>query len=76
VSGTEGIDLCRRTFQTCLGEDRFGGNVSITNTSPDGVLIAKNFFAQDLTCTGNAFLTNNGLMNTVLGQDIGQCVGL
>jgi hypothetical protein len=78
TSGTGRPFLCLagQLTSVCMVEDQFGGNVSVTNTAPDGVLIVNNLFAQDLTCTGNAFLTNNGFINTVLGQDIGQCVGL
>jgi hypothetical protein len=61
-------------------DDKFGGNVSITNTSSSGVGFGENVVAQDLTCTGNASVTNmlEGVArpNTVLGQEFGQCVGL
>jgi cytoskeletal protein CcmA (bactofilin family) len=60
----------------CILAGRFAGNVSITNTSPFGAAIAGSVVAKDLTCTGNAFVTNDGFMNTVLGQEFGQCVGL
>jgi hypothetical protein len=79
TSGTRGCGLLLSAV--CLGENtRFFGSVSITNTSPNAVVIAGNLFSRDLTCTGNAFVTNNAgipqLMNTVLGQEFGQCVGL
>jgi hypothetical protein len=63
-------------ISVCMKDDRVGGNVSITNTSPLGALIAKNLVGEDLTCTGNAAVTNLGEANTVLGQEFGQCVGL
>ena len=52
------------------------GNVSITNTSPAVVIYAGNFVAGSLTCSGNAFVTNDGFPNTVLSQELGQCAGL
>jgi hypothetical protein len=57
------------------GKSKFG-NVSITNTYPAGVNFEDNFVAHDLTCYGNAFISNFGVPNTVLGQEFGQCVGL
>jgi hypothetical protein len=60
----------------CIFRGRFAGNVSITNTSPFGVAVAESVVAKDLTCTGNAFVTNSGFTNTVLGQEAGQCVGI
>jgi hypothetical protein len=72
----DGVDV-----SVCLSSSRFRGNVSVTNTSPDGAAVFGNFIAQDLSCTGNAFVTNiNALAevvpNTVLGREFGQCVGL
>jgi hypothetical protein len=59
--------------------DKFG-NVSITNTSPAEADVAGNFVGHDLTCTGNASVTNIAFEiafpNTVAGQAFGQCVGL
>jgi hypothetical protein len=52
------------------------GNVSITNTSPAGAIYAGNYVAHDLSCYGNAFVTNEGSLNTVLGHEFGQCAGL
>lgn len=52
------------------------GNVSITNTSPAGVVYAGNYVAGNLTCSGNTFVTNIGVSNIVLGQESGQCAGL
>jgi hypothetical protein len=61
----------------CLSPaNKFFGDVSITNTLPGEAVFANNFVEHDLTCTGNALVTNNGFMNTVLGQEFGQCVGL
>jgi hypothetical protein len=60
----------------CLLGSAFGGNVSITKTSPAGALIAKSFIARDLSCKGNASVTNAGFKDTVLGQEFGQCLGL
>jgi PPE-repeat protein len=61
----------------CLSPaNKFFGDVSITNTSPGEAVFADNFVEHDLTCSGNALVTNDGLMNTVLGQEFGQCVGL
>jgi hypothetical protein len=82
TSGTEGaFGACGTVESVCLlgttlKPDRFLGNVSITNTSPGGAVIANSLVAQNLTCTGNAFATNLGLMDTVSGQEFGQCVGL
>jgi hypothetical protein len=71
----EGTFFCPHD-PACLLGSGFGGNVSITKTSPAGALIAENFIARDLTCSGNASVKNAGFMNTVLGQEFGQCVGL
>jgi hypothetical protein len=60
----------------CIFGGRFAGSVSITNTSPFGVAVAHSVVAKDLTCSGNAFVTNAGFTNTVLGQEFGQCVGI
>jgi hypothetical protein len=77
TSGTEPPFLCLAgPLSVCMIQDRFGGNVSVINTAPNEAVLAGNLFAQDLTCTGNAFVTNDGSKNTVLGQVFGQCVGL
>jgi hypothetical protein len=83
IDGTSGIKgsvfFCPvngLAVSVCMEDDQVGGNVSITNTSPLGVLIAKNFVGEDLTCGENASVTNLGEANTVLGQELGQCVGL
>jgi hypothetical protein len=60
----------------CLIRSAFGGSVSITKSLPAGAGLDENFIARDLTCNGNASVTNFGFMNTVLGQELGQCVGL
>jgi hypothetical protein len=60
----------------CLLGSAFGRNVSITKSLPAGTGLAENFIAGDLTCNGNASVTNFGFVNTVLGQELGQCVGL
>jgi hypothetical protein len=88
---TEGANMVNLTFITVGGNSSFdattgslsvsstdnGGNVSITNTSPDVVVYADNHVAGDLTCYGNTGgVTNDGLPNTVLGQEYGQCAGL
>jgi hypothetical protein len=75
TSGTEGTLFCGR-IAVCLLASAFGGNLSVTNTSPLGAEIAENFVVRDLTCNGNVFVTNAGFRNTVRGQEFGQCVGL
>jgi hypothetical protein len=61
----------------CLGPaDKFFSNVTITNTSPATTVVVHDFVAGNLTCIGNASVTNDEEMNTVLGRERGQCVGL
>jgi hypothetical protein len=75
TSGTEGTLFCG-LFAVCLLDSGFGGNLSVTNTSPLAAEISENFIVRDLTCNGNASVTNGGFTNTVLGQEFGQCAGL
>jgi hypothetical protein len=74
ATGGEGTFFCDQSV--CLFGSAFGGDVSITKSLPTGAGLGKNFIAGDLTCSGNASVTNLGFMNTVLGQEFGQCIGL
>jgi len=59
----------------CLFDVSFGGNVSITNTSPAGAELGFNVVGRDLTCLGNSSITDIG-GNAVQGQAFGQCAGI
>jgi hypothetical protein len=76
TSATEAESCFQRGQSVCIVSSKFGGNVSITDTSPLAVLFAGNALGQNLTCTGNTSVTNDGFMNAVAGQEFGQCVGL
>lgn len=94
TSGTSTPESCGSGVSVCLtfafnpgtpnphpnGPANKFGNVSITNTSPAEAAVAGNFVGHDLTCTGNASVTNIAFEiafpNTVAGQVFGQCVGL
>jgi hypothetical protein len=51
-----------------------GGNVSITNTSPGAVGLAKEEISGNLSCVGNATI-NDPIFLTVDGRASGQCAG-
>jgi hypothetical protein len=78
--GTSSLPFCPGVSVCVLATSFSGGNVSVTDTSPAGAVFAANFVAGHLSCTGNASVTNMVLgveaPNTVLGRELGQCVGL
>lgn len=75
-----GLSVC------VAGNNQFGsrsgkpGNVIITNTSPGGVVLARNTVEHNLICSGNSSITNEFFgfpnPNNVLGKEVGQCAGL
>jgi hypothetical protein len=76
TNGAEGTFFCGLHGSVCLLASGFGRNLIITNTSPPGAVVAGSLIERNLICTGNASVGNPLKPDTVLGQELGQCVGL